>query len=1236
MSLVFDCPSCGRKLLFADSFAGRRVSCVHCGQVVQLTRAEDVGEAPAPPVSRRARRRREAPCRLGWVLLLTVGGLVGVVLPAAVGVAVWWFGRDKAPQPSGPAVASSSPAPAAQPGDAGAPQPLPAVVVRPLSPEQIYRRLLKSAAWVTVPDPRSCRSMGSGVLIHKQQRLVLTAYHVVGGEREVTVFFPDYRNYEPISAPQHYLDDFDKNGKLAFKGKVVWTEVGKDLALVQLADPLPDNLQEVRLARKSPHAGQNAHSVGASGARIFGRRADGLLWRYARGEVRGLYRDTIRYDNGQTVNASLVETSSSVNPGDSGGPIVNDQVELIAVVSALSRDRNAVAKNIDVSEVEALVRAYFEKEVGQEWDQGPTDPGTRLAEQLATLTRQLDDPSPQRRLQAVNRLGELEFEAQAAFPHLLPLLKDPDADVARAAAVALDKIGTPSQVDLPLLHQALVDPHTPTRVYAARMIARDGMMTRDGLPAVLAAVRDRDANVREYAVVALGNYGPGWREALPLFIQLLHDEHEDRAVRLKVRDAADHLRRQVKPPHRPEFVRFFEQYLGDKDPSARLTAARVLCPFVSEDFRKLLPEVMKLLQDDDEEVRHETLKALLDPETLRHLPRDNVPALLTALKGRQPEVRRFGYAAIRRFLPDAHEALPDLVLALGDPDPEVREYAVEGLYEFGPDARQAVPGLRSVLRQPDSSVTLRRKVVDTLARMGRHPEMVTTLLAALEDNDADVRLRAEDTLLRREVTRDDLPALLRGLHNGEADQVRANAAEAIGRLGRDAASAVPNLLVAARDKRLAVRIRAVHALGTVGPEARAAVPVLTDLLGESPGEEAAPPSQVPTTLGLSPDVIYQRTLRSTVWILCRVSGRLVTGSGALIHLSRRLVLTNYHVVGQTSQVSVFFPQYRGGELLTRPATYMEHADRWGLTGTVLARDPTRDLAVLRLDRVPPEVMALPLASHSPRPNQTVYSVGASGVTEGVLWRSTTGQVRQVYPQQIDYPDGQRLRARIIETQAPTNSGDSGGPMVNERGELVGVVQGGWTDKQLVNQGIDISEVHAFLRDVCRRTGLNLTEFGTTAPASLSGTASELRAEAAFALGRIGPGARGAVRALREALRGKDPAVRASAIAALGNMGPEAREALGSLILELGNPDHWDQVVDSLSRIATEPKSVELLIDRLTNRNAEVRLGIVQALGKIGPPARKAVSRLAFCLNSDDDARVRRAASEALGRVQDKP
>lgn len=213
--------------------------------------------------------------------------------------------------------------------------------------------------------------------------------------------------------------------------------------------------------------------------------------------------------------------------------------------------------------------------------------------------------------------------------------------------------------------------------------------------------------------------------------------------------------------------------------------------------------------------------------------------------------------------------------------------------------------------------------------------------------------------------------------------------------------------------------------------------------------------------------VYRKVLASSTWIHSdRGNGRLATGSGSLIDKGRRLVLTNYHVVGKVKHVLVFFPLYdRQGKAVPERNFYLQSRKQLAIPGEVVEIDQQADLALIRLDRVPTGTPALSLAKVSPEPGQNVHSIGNPSKSDA-LWVYTAGKVRQVYTKRwkakLDERTILTFQAKVIETDSPTNPGDSGGPLVNDQGELVGVTQGGAIDAQLISIFVDISEVRRLL------------------------------------------------------------------------------------------------------------------------------------------------------------------------------
>lgn len=207
--------------------------------------------------------------------------------------------------------------------------------------------------------------------------------------------------------------------------------------------------------------------------------------------------------------------------------------------------------------------------------------------------------------------------------------------------------------------------------------------------------------------------------------------------------------------------------------------------------------------------------------------------------------------------------------------------------------------------------------------------------------------------------------------------------------------------------------------------------------------------------------IYEQVLPATVWIVSFTdvkAGKAQVGTGVLVDRSRRLVVTAYHCVNERPDAIVFFAR-RGndGRVLTTPKAYTGQLKRHGIKGRVVAKSKGHDLAVIRLDRIPAGARALPLAKDSPRPGELLHCIGNSGSEEGTLWRYSSGRVRQVYVRELKYKTGQRVTAMMVESQIPTNCGDSGGPWVNDRAEVVAIVTGGGKE-QLVEYGIDVTVI----------------------------------------------------------------------------------------------------------------------------------------------------------------------------------
>ena len=164
---------------------------------------------------------------------------------------------------------------------------------------------------------------------------------------------------------------------------------------------------------------------------------------------------------------------------------------------------------------------------------------------------------------------------------------------------------------------------------------------------------------------------------------------------------------------------------------------------------------------------------------------------------------------------------------------------------------------------------------------------------------------------------------------------------------------------------------------------------------------------------------------------------------------------------------VFFPQFEDKLVLDKARYYAKSkANPEKYRAKVLAVDESRDLALMQLNVVPKGAQAIVFSKDSASPGERVHSIGNPGGS-GALWVYTSGTARTApYRRQWTSTSGSGLSlhhdAFIIETQSPTNPGDSGGPLLNDRAELIGLTQGNNAASNSISIFIDVSEIRAFI------------------------------------------------------------------------------------------------------------------------------------------------------------------------------
>ncbi|MCD6401112.1 MAG: trypsin-like peptidase domain-containing protein [Anaerolineales bacterium] len=148
----------------------------------------------------------------------------------------------------------------------------------------------------------------------------------------------------------------------------------------------------------------------------------------------------------------------------------------------------------------------------------------------------------------------------------------------------------------------------------------------------------------------------------------------------------------------------------------------------------------------------------------------------------------------------------------------------------------------------------------------------------------------------------------------------------------------------------------------------------------------------------------------------------VSGSGVIIS-NDGYIITNNHVIENTTNNSVIL------------------ADGTELPAKVVGSDMFSDLAVLKVDGKVPAIAKLG-NSDNLKPGETVIAIGSP---LGDFKNTVTVGVISATERQIDTGKGYQMQG-LIQTDAAINQGNSGGPLVNLAGEVIGfntlIVRGG--------------------------------------------------------------------------------------------------------------------------------------------------------------------------------------------------
>ena len=158
-----------------------------------------------------------------------------------------------------------------------------------------------------------------------------------------------------------------------------------------------------------------------------------------------------------------------------------------------------------------------------------------------------------------------------------------------------------------------------------------------------------------------------------------------------------------------------------------------------------------------------------------------------------------------------------------------------------------------------------------------------------------------------------------------------------------------------------------------------------------------------------------------------------TGVGSGFYISENTIITNAHVVGNNSTVSIML--------------YNDES----VKGNVIKTDTDKDLALVAISKTG---VPLNISEETLSVGQEVYAIGAP---KDMPYTMTKGIISA-----MNRKIGQN---EYIQMDASVNPGNSGGPLLDENGNVIGVITLKASDAEGIGFAVTISDVRAFTSDV---------------------------------------------------------------------------------------------------------------------------------------------------------------------------
>lgn len=190
--------------------------------------------------------------------------------------------------------------------------------------------------------------------------------------------------------------------------------------------------------------------------------------------------------------------------------------------------------------------------------------------------------------------------------------------------------------------------------------------------------------------------------------------------------------------------------------------------------------------------------------------------------------------------------------------------------------------------------------------------------------------------------------------------------------------------------------------------------------------------------------VYEKSHKSVVLIKSNNK----VGAGVFI-TAKGHILTNYHVIKDADELEIFTRLPNSSD-----KSYKEFE--------IIKFDETRDLALLKVFDADINFNFIQVSLVVPKIGSNAHAIGHP---KGEEWSYSKGYIAQKNQNYIwHYKDGSKMAGDTYQIQNPISKGNSGGPLLNDSGNLIGINTFITKDDEALSYSISVKDIIEFLAE----------------------------------------------------------------------------------------------------------------------------------------------------------------------------